>query len=294
MKKFIVAIILPIMVMFSFSGCGLFDKREVPQGYVAKIMDTNGFQPEVLQPGWYTMGMFAIHKRMLYLQTSEGQFQEKVTVRMKDNMNLIADYVRVRVKVNKSPKVLNTLFNSLPAKDGKITLRQMYITYGNLIVIRDIREVLSKYTLDDVRLNYTRVAAEVYNKIKNDFKTTPLVLLDINVGRFNYPKVYNEAILQAKKKELEIKKAQAEAAIQVEKMKAKERIAKAQYNVKMQEAKRISDFNKMIGNSVSPQLIELRKLEVQQSLVQNLQGNKNVVYMPIPMMNGSVNVRTIK
>lgn len=284
-KAKIFTMVLTLVAVIGFTGCS---KKEVPQGYVGKIMDTNGFQEEILQPGWYHMGFFTIHKKMIYLQTSEGRFTEKVTIRMKDNMDLIADHVRVRVKVNKDPKVLNTLFNSLPAKNGKvITLNQMYQTYGNLVVTRDLREILSKYTLDDVRLNYSRIVAEVSKKIKEDFKATPLVLLDINVGRFVYPKVYNEAILQAKKKELEIKKAQAEAAIQVEKMRAKEKIAKAQYNVKMQEARRIADYNKMIGNSVSPQLLKLRQLEVQQALVENLQGNQNTVYMPLPMMNDS-------
>ena len=283
--KYLVSAAFALGMLFGMGGCS---KTEVPQGYVGKIMDSNGFQPEILQPGWYYMGFFTFHKKMIYLQTSEGQFVEKVTIRMKDNMDLIVDHARVRVKVNKDPKVLNSLFNDLPAQNGKvITLKQMYLTYGNLVVTRDIRETLSKYTLDEVRLNYKRVVSEVSKKIRQDFKATPLVLLDINVGRFVYPDVYNDAILQAKKKELEIKKAQAEAAIQVEKMKAKEKIAKAQYNVKIQEAKRIADYNKMIGNSVSPQLLELRKLEVQQSLVENLQGNQNAVYMPLPMMNGT-------
>jgi len=209
-----------------------------------------------------------------------------VTVRMKDNMDLKVDYIRVRVKANTNPKVLNTVFNDIPAdENGVITLKKLYDTYGKLIVLRGIREVLSKYTLDDVRLNYSRVTGEIYNRIKRDFRNLPIMLMDINIGRFNYPKIYNEAILEAKRKELEIKKAQAEAAIEVEKIKAQEKIAKAKYNIAMQEAKRQADYNRMLGKSVTPQFLELRRLEVQQAMVDALKNNQNVIYMPYDMMN---------
>jgi len=285
MRKVLMSILV-IIGIFMFTGCS---KREVPQGYVGKILTEHGFEPEVLQPGWYTVcSPFDLNcrKKLILLQTSQGQFVEDVTIRMKDNMNLKVDYIRLRVKASTNPKVLNAVFNDIPADENNvITLKKLYNTYGKLIVLRDIREVLSKYTLDDVRLNYSRVTGEIYNRIKRDFTTLPIMLMDINIGRFNYPKIYNAAILEAKKKELEIKKAQAEAAIQIEKIKAQERIAKAKYNIAMQEAKRQADYNRMLGKSVTPQFLELRRLEVQQAMVEAIKNNPNVVYMPYDMMN---------
>jgi len=58
--------------------------------------------------------------------------------------------------------------------------------------------------------------------------------------------------------------------------------------LKCKRQKRIADYNKMIGKSVTPQLIELRQLEVQEKMMDNLKGNPNVVYMPYSMMNGKM------
>ena len=204
MKTFI-KILGVIFVVFLFTGC---DKKQVPPGYSAKLLTEQGYTPEVYHTGWVTVcSVFDLNckKELIFLETSEGQFTEKVTIRMKDNMNLVADFVRIRVKVNDDPKVINSIFNLIkPNEDDIISLKDIYKTYGNLIVIRDIREILSRYTLDEVRLNYSKITAEIYNKIKQDFKATPLLVLDFNLGRLNYPKVYDQAIILAKKKELEM------------------------------------------------------------------------------------------
>ena len=287
--KTIIKILGIIFIVFLFTGC---NKKQVPPGYSAKLLTEQGYTPEVYHTGWVTVCSaldFKCRKELIFLETSEGQFIEKVTIRMKDNMNLVADYVRIRVKINTDKKNINSVFNLIkPDKNGYITLSNVYKTYGNLIVVRDIREVLSKYTIDDVRLNYSKITAEIYSKIKKDFESTPLLVLDFNLGRLNYPKVYDEAIILAKKKELEIKKIEADNIINLKKINAKQEIAKAEYNIKMQEAKRIRDYNKMISEGVSPQLIKLRQLEVQQSMVDAIKGNPNVIYMPYGMMEGNM------
>jgi hypothetical protein len=260
MKKKLVQLGLVCAVAFSFTGC--FDKEEVPAGYEGKLLTNNGFAPELLTPGWHTTcGVFDFncHTKIIKIQTSEGQYTDKVTVRTKDNMNVLFDYVRTRVKVNPTDKIVNALFSDItPNQDNTITLDKMYNTYGKLVITRDIREVVSKYTIDEIRQNYSKIVGEVYTKIRQDFKATPLLLLDVSVGKIIYPKIYNEAILQAKQKEIEIQRIKAENAIKLEKAKAKIAIAKSEYAIKMQEAKRISDYNKMLGESVTPQLLQLQ------------------------------------
>jgi len=292
MKKLLLSISI-ILGMFLFTGCG--QKERVPSGEVGKILTSNGFAPEILQPGAYRIcGIMdkligKCYNKLILLDTSEGQFVEEVTTRMKDNMNLKADHIRVRVTIKRNPKIINSIFNQIkPNQDGVITLDNVYNTYGKLIVTRDVREVLSKYTIDEVRLNYARISAEIYNRIKKDFENTPLQLLDFSVGRFVYPKTYERMVELAKQKQVEIKKIEAENIIKLKKAKADMELAKARYAIKMQEAKRIADYNRMIGKSVTPQLLELRKLEVQEKMMDNLKGNQNVVYMPYEMMNGNM------
>ena len=269
------------------TGCS--NKKRVPSGDVGKILTSNGFAPEVLQPGAYRVcgfNIFTCYNQLILLDTSEHQYTEVVTTRMKDNMNLKADHIRVRVTIKRNPKIINALFNEIkPNKDGVITVDSVYNTYGKLIVTRDVREVLSKYTIDDVRLNYARISAEIYKRVENDFKNTPLELLDFSIGRFIYPKTYEQMVEMAKQKQVEIKKIEAENIIKMKKAQAQMQLAKANYAIKMQEARRQADFNKMIGKSITPQFLILRKLEVQEEMVKNMKGNPNVIYMPLPMMN---------
>lgn len=290
MKKIIFMIIVSL---FMLTGCS--NKERVPSGEVGKILTQNGFAPEILQPGAYRVcGITDVligkcYNELILLDTIEGQYTEKVTIRMKDNLNLIADHIRIRVTIKRDPKIINSIFNQIKPNENKIiSLDKVYNTYGKLIVTRDVREILSKYTIDDVRLNYARISAEIYKRIKEDFKSTPLEVLDFSVGRFIYPKTYEKMIELAKQKEVEIKKIEAENIIKMKKAKAEMELAKARYAIKMQEAKRIADYNKMLGKSVTPQLLELRKLEIQEKMMDNLKGNQNVVYMPYEMMNGNM------
>ena len=290
MKKIIFMIIVSL---FMLTGCS--NKERVPSGEVGKILTQNGFAPEILQPGAYRVcGITDVligkcYNELILLDTIEGQYTEKVTIRMKDNLNLIADHIRIRVTIKRDPKIINSIFNQIkPNENNIISLDKVYNTYGKLIVTRDVREILSKYTIDDIRLNYARISAEIYKRIKEDFKSTPLEVLDFSVGRFIYPKTYEKMIELAKQKEVEIKKIEAENIIKMKKAKAEMELAKARYAIKMQEAKRIADYNKMLGKSVTPQLLELRKLEIQEKMMDNLKGNQNVVYMPYEMMNGNM------
>lgn len=62
----------------------------------------------------------------------------------------------------------------------------------------------------------------------------------------------------------------------------------------MLEAKRIRDYNKMIEQGITSNLLELRALEIQQTLADNLKDNANVIYMPLPLMENTNHMRTFK
>jgi len=62
---------------------------------------------------------------------------------------------------------------------------------------------------------------------------------------------------------MEIETAKAQVQIELQKANGREQIAKAKYRIRMLEAKRIRDYNKMIEQGVTPNLLKLRTLEVQ-------------------------------
>jgi len=268
------------VAVMGLASCGY---ETVPQGTKGKILDREGFHPDVYVPSRVNVGM---HGRLILVDTTTATVNEKITVRMKDNMDLVSQ-VRFRLRMGDKPESLNAVFNAIRPADGNlITVAQLYHTYGKMIVNKVVREVLSEYKIADVQPNFKKISADIYKQILEEFKPTPLVITDVALGKLDYPEVIDNAILSAAKRELEIKQAEANVLVQMKTMEGQERVADAQYRIKMKEAKRIRDFNRMIANGVTDQLIKLRGLEVQQALVQAIdKGDTTTIFIPYGAMN---------
>jgi len=254
----------------------------VPQGTKGKVLDRQGFHPEVYTPSRVEVGW---HGKLILVDTTTKTVNEVVTVRMKDNMDLIAN-VRFRLKMGTNPKSLDAVFNAIRPNGNMITTQQLYLAYGKMIVNKVVREVLSDYKISDVQPNFKRISAKIYTHILEDFKPTPLVISDVALGKLTYPKIIDDAILAAASRTLAIKKAEANVLVKMKEMEGQERVADAQYRIKMKEAKRIRDFNKMIANGVTPSLLKLREIEVQQALVEAISKNDvTTIFIPYGSTN---------
>jgi len=285
---FVVSLGLAMIVM---TGCN----EQVPAGYGGKILGKNGWQPEIYPPSkvWVdTTFTFTPEKLFLY-QTTTQKFVQPIKILLKDKLTLNAEIVfRGRITTNK--KIINGLFNDMPMNDNIVQTSEVYNTYGKMIVLNTAREVISKYNVDEVNKNYARITIELYEAIKPKLEGLPIQISDVTLGNIQYPKIVTEAIEKAKQRRMAIEQEKAQVQIELEKAKGREQVAKAEYRIKMLEAKRIRDYNKMIEQGVTPNLLKLRKLEVQEKMVEAIKENKNVVYMPMDMMNGSTNMRIIK
>jgi hypothetical protein len=274
MKKYIM-LLVAIIGMMSLTGCNY---ETVPQGTKGKVLDRSGFNPEVYNPSRVNTGW---HGHLILVETVTHTVNEKVTVRMKDDMNLVVQ-VRFQLRMGEREESLNAVFNDIkPADDKLITLGQVYNVYGKMLVNKITREVLSQYNIGDVNDNFNHISADIYKRTLNAFKPTPLIITDVALGKLDYPQVIDDAIEAAAKRELEIKQAEADVQVRLTELKGKEQVAKGEYRIKMQEAKRIRDYNAMIAKGITPELLELRKLEVQQSLVQAIgDGDATTIFVP--------------
>ena len=289
MKKIIT--IIAVLAAMMFTGCN----ETVPAGYVGKIMGKQGWQPEVYPPSkvWLDTTFTTTPEKLFLVQTTTIKMSQPIKVLLKDKLTLRAEIV-FRGRITQNKKVLNALFNDMPMNDNVVTTEEVYNTYGKMVVLNTAREVISKYTVDDVNKNYARITIELYEAIKPKLEGLPIDISDVTIGNIEYPKIVTEAIEKAKQRRMEIEKEQAQVQIELTKAKGREQIAKAEYRIRMLEAKRIRDYNKMIEQGVTPNLLKLRKLEVQEKMVEAIQNNKNVIYMPIEMMNSTSNMRVLK
>lgn len=267
-----------MMVVLALSmtiGCSY---ETVPQGTKGKILDRSGFHPEVYPPKRVDVGW---HGHLILVETITQTMNEPITVRMKDEMNLLAN-VRFQLRMGNKPKSLAAVFNDIKPKDGKtITLNQVYRIYGKMIVNEVTREVLSSYKIGDVQDNFAKISADIHTRVKAEFIPTPLIISDVALGKLDYPEVIDNAILSAARRNLEIAQAEADVAVKLKEIEGKEKVAEGQYRIKMQEAKRIKDFNSMTAKGITPQLLKLRELEVQEALVNAIgEGDTTTIFIP--------------
>ena len=287
MKKYL-AIILLVAAMLSMSGCS---RETVPVGTIGKVVDRGGIHPEIYPPSRVDVGW---HGHLILVETISHTVNETVTVRMADNMDLKVQ-VRFKLRMGEKPVSRNLVFNDIIPKDGKtITLAEIYALHGKALVNKAVRQVLSVYNIGDVNKNFGHISSDIYNVTLESFKPTPLIISDVSLGKMDFPKVIDDAIQKAAQRELDIKTAEADVQVRLTELKGKEQVAKGEYRIKMQEAKRIRDYNRMIGEGVTANLLKLRNLEVQEQMVAAIKGNANVIYMPMDMMNGVDHMRTLK
>ncbi len=272
-----------LLILFvAIQGCSF---ETVPPASKGKILTTSGYSPDVLESGKYTLWG---RDKLIVLQTNTNTYKENVSVVLQDKLTLTAE-VRFRGRIAGTPKIVNSMFNDVVAgEDDIVSFNEVYGVYGKMAVRNKTREIISKYTVEDVHKNYAILSGEIGIALQEALQGTPLEISDIALGDIAYPKVVNDAVNQAKERELAIKKEQAQAEIELVKKKNERLLAEADYQIKITIAKAIRDSNKIIGQGITSALLKLRALEVQEKMAEN----KAAVFMPYDAMQSvGANIR---
>lgn len=276
MKQQIKFLILAVIAM-SVSACSF---EVVPPASKGKILTTSGYSPDVLEPGKYTLWG---RDQLVTLQTNTSTYTERVKVVLSDKLTLDVD-VRFRGRIAGNQKIINAMFNDItPGDDGVVSFHEVYSVYGKMAVRNKTREIISQYSVEDVHKNYGRLSKEISSVLVEALANTPLEISDVALGDIAYPQVVTDAVNMAKERELAIKKEQAQAEIDLTKKKNERLLAEADYQVEVTRAKAIRDKNKIIGQGVTPELIELRRLEVMEKMA----TGGNTVFMPVEGMTST-------
>lgn len=259
-----------VLLALSVTACSFDVIAPASKG---KILTTAGYMPEVLEPGKYTLWG---RDQMIYLQTATAMMKEPMSIIMKDKLTLVFD-VRFRTRIAGEERTINAMFNDItPNPENWVTLAAVYNTYGKMIVRNKSREVMSKYSVEDVHKNYSRISGEMYTAITEGIKGTPLTVSDVALGNIAYPDVITKAVELAKKRELEIKQAEAQAEIDMTIKNNEKTLAEADYEINIIHAKSIRDTNKITASGITNHLLRWKALEVQEKMAEN----KNTVFMP--------------
>lgn len=280
MFKKIMTVLTITLTAFTF-GC---NRVTVEPAQLGKVLSPSGYSNEVLVTGKYTLGM---REELVILDTATNTYAESMNVILSDKLTLTFD-VKYTGRIRKDTKVINAMFNDIThGGDYKIMFQEVYSIYGQPKVRNISREVMSKYTVEDVHANYSRISEEINVALLDAFKGTPIELSSVALGDIRYPDVVTNAVSEAKKRNMEIEKEVAQAKIELLKKENELTLIKADYEIEMTKARTVADANKVMGESVTPALLELKRIEVSKVIAGNSGKQGNTVYMPVESLTSS-------
>ena len=263
MKKILTMLVALVMII-GLTGC----KEKVPQGTIGKILGPTGFQPDVYPPGMVEVDngpltRTSMREKLILVETTTQKFVEPIKVLLKDKLTLTFSVI-FRGRITSNKKLQQVIFNDMQLSGNRLTTKEVYYVYGKMIIMNTARSVVSKYNVDEVNKNYARITNELYNALVPKLKNLPIEISDVTIGEIKYPEIVTKAVEKAKEKQMKIAETRAKAQMAIVKLKAQEEQAKTLYKIKLLEAKRIRDYNKMTSVGITKDLITLRKLELKE------------------------------
>lgn len=274
-----------VMAMFVLVGAMVLSGCSpvtVPPAHVGKLLTPSGYQPEILPSGKYWEGM---REELVLIETKTDTYTENVKVVLKDKLTLRVE-VRFQGRLKGDKNTLNAMFNDITAGPDKLVqFREVYAVYGKMAVQNKVREIVSQYSVDDVHKNYARLSGEISKVLITSLTNTPLEISSVAVGNIQYPDVVTKAIEASEERRLSIAKEEAQREIELTRKENERLIAEADYQVRMTKAKAVRDENRLLAEGITPALLQLKQLEVQQTLAEN--AGDGTVYVPVEFGNSS-------
>ncbi len=287
MKNYYI-VLISIIASITLSGCS--DVVEIPPAHYAKLSTPSGLQEGIIPPSRVRLSNFCFTcDNIVMVEASDHPIKERLKIFMpKDKLNLIVD-VRGIVSVNKSN--INTIFDRLTAKHinsrtSLISINTIYTTYGRNPLREVVRTILSDYTIDELLSNRNRVSREIFKKVRAETKTSPMSFSRLGLTDIQPPKVIIAAQEAAKEREIAIKKAESQKAIDLHRAQARLELAKKQQEIDLTEAETQKLVNIKLAEGVTEAFIAQRSLRVLEMLSKS--KNKVIVISTDVLKNPSM------
>lgn len=270
----IIKVLVTGLVLSTLAACG---PATIEPATVGKVLTPAGYNKETLPPGKIWLGL---RETLVTLETGTQVYIEKVPVVLSDKLTITMD-IRFRGRIN--AQYADAMFNDIKhGGDFKFEFAEVYHTYGKPEIREIVRGIVSEYTVEDVHKNYKRIGAEISNALVNEFKSSPVEISGISLGGIIYPTVVTDAINKAKERKMLIEQEKAQNEIDILKKTNELALIKAEQNIELTKAETTAQANKIMGQSITPELLRLKEIEVQKILAENSASNTKI-YVPSSM-----------
>lgn len=272
-----------IFAAFLLVACG--DRVEVPPAHVGKILTKNGYAPDTIPPSKFRLDWcWAYCDKLVVAQVADVGVKEQFQLFMpKDQLNMSFD-LRGTFAIKSDTNSVNQIFDRVLAQpvnsswyDSVITFEQVYQVYGQQVLRDVVRSAIAKFSINDVASNREAVNAEITSAVHKGLAHTPLEAIRLGLADVQFPDVIVEAKEAAKKREVEIQKAEADFEVRKVELQKELEEQRMLRNIEKEKAARVAEANEIVSKSVTPDYIAYRQLEVLESMAQN--GNSFIVPM---------------
>lgn len=288
MKKF-AKIAAIAAAAIALTACG--QRVEVGPNQVGKVMTTTGYADGIWETSTRRLAACMPWEACQKLVTMNvGDFPVAETIEMmnpKSKMKMVFTYTSV---LHINPKHVDAMYGRAQPDpvEGKdylmnITAKRLYETYARPIVLTEVREHMSQYSIEEIMSNLEGVNAELNKQIaKSLAEKTPMLSRGIG-GLTNpqYPKVIVDAQENAAQRREQI--AQEEAQLEVSKVQLERELQeqKARRKVEVEKASSDAQVNQILAASITPGYIQYRQLEV----LDKMAASDNKVFVPMGALN---------
>lgn len=226
--------------------------EKVPEGKVAVVYTPSGGATKVLDPGWHVIGL--LDKTQEY-NTRVEIVKSKLSVTTNDGKK-ISMPVRYEMKVDKS-KVLS-IFKELGSQD----IEQIQEGYLYQKLFKSARDAVSAYSVLDIYgTKTTEASAKVTESFSKAVNKQGFIIQDVTLGTPDIDHATQAAIDARVQAAQTLEKLNLDKQISVANAEKQKIEAQGNAQAKIEEARGIAQANKLLEQSITPELIKLKEAE---------------------------------
>lgn len=259
-------------VVFCLSATGCMGARvEVPPAHYGKVVTSSGYQKGLIsEPKTFRLPYeFYNNTRLVLVEGSDVGVSETMDVFMpKDKLGLKFD-VRGTFAITSDEEKIEHIFQRVRPKpqDGNtnvlyVDFDDVYTIYGAPKLRTVARQVVTKYSTEELLVNMKAVSAELEKEVRESLKDTPIVVLNLDFANIQPPQVVIIAQEARKKREVEIDQADADKLVKLKEAEAAFAVAQKQQEVDLLEAETQVKVEGKLSESVTPAFVQQRMLKI--------------------------------
>lgn len=257
-------------------GC-VGPRKDVPVAHYGKIKTPNGFAKGLINPKTFRLDFcwaWQACDELVTIEASDAVIKETMQLFMpEDDLNLQFD-VRFNATLEKSN--LEHVFTKVPSvyvsdRHSNIPLNVVYQKYGQPTIRGVVRNVMSNYSIDHIMSNRENISVELAQAVEERLTNngSPLTITRFELANVQPPAIIIAAQEAAAQREIEIRKAEADAKIELTKAERALEVAKKERLVQKERALALKEQNKIAAEAISPQWLAMRRLEVLEKIAES-------------------------